>query len=145
METGELAWSRQMTAGDAYTVACVGADRTNCPQAQGPDLDFGSSPVLVDLANGRRALVAGQKSGMVRAIDPDRQARSSGSDASAVAGPWPACNGALRSTRIMSMSPFRTSPFAWRRRERRVAECGGGIRHAARPLPDFAMARRRRA
>jgi len=73
METGELAWSRQMTAGDAYTVACVGADRTNCPQAQGPDLDFGSSPVLVDLANGRRALVAGQKSGMVRAIDPDRQ------------------------------------------------------------------------
>jgi polyvinyl alcohol dehydrogenase (cytochrome) len=73
MESGELAWSRQMTEGDAYTVACVGADRTNCPEAKGPDLDFGSSPVLVDLPNGRRVLIAGQKSGMVHAIDPDRQ------------------------------------------------------------------------
>jgi len=73
METGELAWSRQMTQGDAYTVACVGPDRTNCPQAKGPDLDFGSSPILVNLPDGRRMLVAGQKSGMVHAIDPDRQ------------------------------------------------------------------------
>jgi polyvinyl alcohol dehydrogenase (cytochrome) len=73
METGELAWWRQMTAGDAYTVACGGADRTNCPEAKGPDLDFGSSAILVDLADGRRALIAGQKSGMVHAIDPDRQ------------------------------------------------------------------------
>jgi polyvinyl alcohol dehydrogenase (cytochrome) len=73
METGELAWSRQMTQGDAYTVACVGSDRTNCPQAKGPDLDFGSSPILVNLPDGRRMLIAGQKSGMVHAIDPDRQ------------------------------------------------------------------------
>jgi polyvinyl alcohol dehydrogenase (cytochrome) len=73
METGELAWSQQMTAGDAYTVACVGADRTNCPEAKGPDLDFGSSPILVKLPDGRRVLIAGQKSGMVHAIDPDRQ------------------------------------------------------------------------
>jgi polyvinyl alcohol dehydrogenase (cytochrome) len=73
METGELAWSRQMTAGDAYTVACGGGNRTNCPQANGPDLDFGSSPILVSLPNGGRALIAGQKSGMVHAIDPDRQ------------------------------------------------------------------------
>jgi polyvinyl alcohol dehydrogenase (cytochrome) len=73
METGELAWSRQMTRGDAYTVACVGPDRTNCPQAKGPDLDFGSSPILVNLPDGRRMLIAGQKSGMVHAIDPDRQ------------------------------------------------------------------------
>jgi polyvinyl alcohol dehydrogenase (cytochrome) len=73
METGELAWSRQMTEGDAYTVACGGGDRTNCPQAKGPDLDFGSSPILVNLPDGRRVLIAGQKSGMVHAIDPDRQ------------------------------------------------------------------------
>jgi polyvinyl alcohol dehydrogenase (cytochrome) len=73
MDTGELAWSRQMTAGDAYTVACVGRDRTNCPEAKGPDLDFGSSPILVKLPDGRRLLVAGQKSGMVHAIDPDRE------------------------------------------------------------------------
>jgi polyvinyl alcohol dehydrogenase (cytochrome) len=73
MDTGELAWSRQMTVGDAYTVACGGADRTNCPEAKGPDLDFGSSPILVKLPDGRRLLIAGQKSGMVHAIDPDRQ------------------------------------------------------------------------
>jgi polyvinyl alcohol dehydrogenase (cytochrome) len=73
MDTGEMAWSRQMTAGDAYTVACGGADRTNCPEAKGPDLDFGSSPILVKLPDGRRLLIAGQKSGVVHAIDPDRQ------------------------------------------------------------------------
>src|SRR3954470_952361 len=73
MASGELAWSRQMTAGDAYTVACAGGNTTNCPEAKGPDLDFGSSPMLVKLPDGKRMLVAGQKSGMVHAIDPDRQ------------------------------------------------------------------------
>ena len=73
METGEIAWSRQMTAGDAYTVACAGGNSANCPEAKGPDLDFGSSPMLVNLPDGKRALIAGQKSGVVHAIDPDRQ------------------------------------------------------------------------
>jgi polyvinyl alcohol dehydrogenase (cytochrome) len=73
MENGEIAWSRQMTAGDAFTVACLGGNSTNCPEAKGPDLDFGSSPMLVNLPDGKRMLVAGQKSAMVHAIDPDRQ------------------------------------------------------------------------
>jgi polyvinyl alcohol dehydrogenase (cytochrome) len=73
MESGELAWSRQMTAGDAYTVACNGSGGANCPEANGPDYDFGSSPMLVNLPDGRRALIAGQKSGIVHAIDPDHQ------------------------------------------------------------------------
>jgi polyvinyl alcohol dehydrogenase (cytochrome) len=74
LENGAMAWWYQATAGDAYTVACIeaAAGQNNCPQANGPDLDFGSSPILVDLANGRRALIAGQKSGIVHAIDPDR-------------------------------------------------------------------------
>jgi polyvinyl alcohol dehydrogenase (cytochrome) len=72
MDSGELMWTRQMTAGDAYTVDCGGPNPINCPQANGPDLDFGSSAILIDLGNGRRALVAGQKSGVVHAIDPDR-------------------------------------------------------------------------
>jgi polyvinyl alcohol dehydrogenase (cytochrome) len=73
-ETGKLLWSRQMTAGDAYTVDCGGpaSTHTNCPEANGPDFDFGSSPILANLTNGRRALIAGQKSGMVHALDPDR-------------------------------------------------------------------------
>ena len=41
--------------------------------AKGPDHDFGSSPMLVTLANGGRALIAGQKSGVVHALDPNRQ------------------------------------------------------------------------
>jgi polyvinyl alcohol dehydrogenase (cytochrome) len=73
LATGKLLWSRQMTAGDAFNVACALPDKTNCPEANGPDFDFGSSPILVDLANGKRALVAGQKSGAVHAVDPDQQ------------------------------------------------------------------------
>jgi len=47
-------------------------DTTNCPDSNGPDFDFGAPPILVSLQNGRRALVAGQKSGIVHAIDPDK-------------------------------------------------------------------------
>lgn len=73
MVTGKLLWSRQMTANDAFTVDCVRPVKTNCAEANGPDYDFGSSPILVDLPNGRRALVAGQKSGVVHAVNPDQQ------------------------------------------------------------------------
>jgi len=72
LDTGEILWSRQMTTLDAYVAACRLEDRTNCAESDGPDVDFGASPILVDLGNGRRALVAGQKSGVVHALDPDR-------------------------------------------------------------------------
>jgi len=74
LKTGKLLWSRQTTAGDAFTVDCglPAPMRTNCPEANGPDFDFGSSPILVELGNGRSALIAGQKSGVVHAVDPDR-------------------------------------------------------------------------
>jgi polyvinyl alcohol dehydrogenase (cytochrome) len=71
LTTGKILWSRQMTASDAYTSACRLPDKTNCAESNGPDLDFGASPILVNLPNGRRALVAGQKSGVVHALDPD--------------------------------------------------------------------------
>jgi polyvinyl alcohol dehydrogenase (cytochrome) len=72
LDTGKILWSRQMTAGDAYTAACRLPDKTNCP-INGPDFDFGASPILVTLPNGKRALLAGQKSGIVHALDPDQQ------------------------------------------------------------------------
>jgi len=72
LDSGKLLWSRQMTPLDAFTNACVLSDKSNCPDANGPDFDFGSSPILVELSNGRRALIAGQKSGVVHAIDPDK-------------------------------------------------------------------------
>ena len=70
-DSGKILWSRQMTAGDAWNTACRLADKTNCPDAAAPDFDFSSPPMLVSLANGTRALVAGQKSGMLHAVDPD--------------------------------------------------------------------------
>ncbi len=73
MDTGKVAWSHQITKHDAYNVDCdLPVDkRVNCPASKGPDFDFGSSAILVNLANGRRALIAGQKSGVVSAVDPD--------------------------------------------------------------------------
>ena len=73
LKTGALLWTRQTTAGDAFTVDCdfPAEIKANCPTANGPDHDFGSSAVLVALGNGRRALIAGQKSGVVHAVDPD--------------------------------------------------------------------------
>jgi polyvinyl alcohol dehydrogenase (cytochrome) len=73
LNSGKILWSRQMTPKDAYTAACRLQDKTNCAESNGPDFDFGSSPILVTLPNGKRALVAGQKSGVVNAVDPDNQ------------------------------------------------------------------------
>jgi polyvinyl alcohol dehydrogenase (cytochrome) len=70
--SGKLAWARQVTSGDAFNVACPSSQPgPNCPVAKGPDFDFGSSAILVSLPNGKRALIAGQKSGLVTAVDPD--------------------------------------------------------------------------
>jgi polyvinyl alcohol dehydrogenase (cytochrome) len=73
LATGKILWSRQMTSNDSYNVGCRMPDTTNCPSVDGPDLDFSSSPILINLPGGKRALVAGQKSGVVHAIDPDNQ------------------------------------------------------------------------
>ena len=72
MRTGKLLWSKQFTAGDAWNVGCEMDEDINCPEARGPDLDFASSPILRILPNGRRVILAGQKSGVMHAIDPDR-------------------------------------------------------------------------
>ena len=73
--TGEVRWGRQITVGDNYLVGCTGAagQPGSCPRTVGPDHDFGASPVLRQLPNGRSVLMAGQKSGEVTALDPDRR------------------------------------------------------------------------
>jgi polyvinyl alcohol dehydrogenase (cytochrome) len=75
LATGRMLWHRQATANDSYVVSCFGADRTNCPESNGPDHDFGQSPVLVNLRSGQRVLVVGQKSGVVHALDPDQEGK----------------------------------------------------------------------
>ncbi len=74
METGEIRWIQQVTAGDVWNTSCQPRARShaNCPEDSGPDFDFGSSPNLVELGDGRRVLTAGQKSGIVYGFDPDR-------------------------------------------------------------------------
>lgn len=74
LRTGRLRWSRQVTPNDAYVVGC-GANaqtRENCPDDTGPDFDFGNSPMLKTLANGRSVITLGQKSGVAWGLDPDR-------------------------------------------------------------------------
>jgi polyvinyl alcohol dehydrogenase (cytochrome) len=77
LATGRMLWHWQATAKDSYVVSCFRPDRTNtnCPESNGPDHDFGQSPILVSLRNGKRVLVVGQKSGVVQALDPDQEGK----------------------------------------------------------------------
>ena len=68
LKTGRIIWSRQMTSGDAFSGACGSPGKGEC----GPDFDFGSSVILAH-AGSRDLLIAGQKSGVVYALDPDRK------------------------------------------------------------------------
>ena len=69
LDSGERLWSRQTFPGDAWNVACMMADNPNCPEEDGPDYDQASSPLLVDIGEGKTVVVAGQKDGRVFALD----------------------------------------------------------------------------
>ena len=73
LDTGARIWANQVTPNDNFLVGC-GRDKDgkgNCPTLSGPDFDFGSSPILRTLKNGKQILIAGQKSGVVFGLDPD--------------------------------------------------------------------------
>jgi polyvinyl alcohol dehydrogenase (cytochrome) len=71
LETGNVRWMKQVTPNDVYLTNCR-AGNPNCPETNGPDVDFGSPPMLAR-ANGRDLIVIGQKSGVGWAMDPDKQ------------------------------------------------------------------------
>lgn len=72
LTTGAVRWHYQATAGDAFNAACVYPDMAElCPNEDAPDFDFGAAPVLAKDADGRELLLAGQKSGIAYALDPD--------------------------------------------------------------------------
>jgi polyvinyl alcohol dehydrogenase (cytochrome) len=73
MDTGRVLWVQQTLAGDAWNVACLetGPGRVNCPEGAGPDYDFSSSPSIAVLPDGRRIILAGQKSGVMFGLNPD--------------------------------------------------------------------------
>ncbi len=70
---GKLAWSQQMVQGDAWNVACMLKNNPNCPVENGPDVDFGAGTILATLPSGKQILLAGQKNGVVYALDVDAQ------------------------------------------------------------------------
>jgi polyvinyl alcohol dehydrogenase (cytochrome) len=73
LQSGKIVWSRQITEKDVWNTSCLIPPGLNCPEHPGPDFDFGDSPILRTLPSGKRALIAGQKSGVVHALDPDQQ------------------------------------------------------------------------
>src|SRR5215475_3509519 len=74
LRTGRILWSRQQTAKDIFVGGCrPGTTNPNCPADVGPDFDFGATPVLTHLASGKDVIIAGQKSGIGYALDPDNR------------------------------------------------------------------------
>jgi polyvinyl alcohol dehydrogenase (cytochrome) len=87
LATGKLRWARQLTRNDNWVIGCAAPEVSpcppgdtcnaggvaNCPATVGPDADFGNSPILRTLADGRQLLLIGQKSGLVHALDPDHE------------------------------------------------------------------------
>jgi polyvinyl alcohol dehydrogenase (cytochrome) len=71
LETGKLKWVNQVTPKDNFLVGCRQPGLGNCPEDAGPDYDFGSSPILRTLPGGKQVILAGQKSGVIYALDPD--------------------------------------------------------------------------
>jgi polyvinyl alcohol dehydrogenase (cytochrome) len=73
VDTGRIVWSKQMLPEDVYNSGCSTTPRgPSCPEGNGPDYDFGSPAILVATSGGRELLLAGQKSGIVWALDPAR-------------------------------------------------------------------------
>ena len=70
--TGRIRWHFQATANDAWNVACFTKSSGSCPDEAAPDFDFGAGIVLAGGTDGRDYVLAGQKSGEVYALDPDK-------------------------------------------------------------------------
>lgn len=75
LRTGKIRWINQVLPNDNFLVNCRQPGVGNCPKDAGPDFDFGSSPILRKLPNGKEVLLAGQKSGILFALDPDNQGK----------------------------------------------------------------------
>ena len=115
MDTGRIVWIRQTLAGDAWNVGCLeatgAAGRVNCPASAGPDHDFSSSPILTIAADGRRVLLAGQKSGALYGLNPESGElmwKTQAGDGGVLGGiewglrptdRWPSCRSRVRSRR----------------------------------------------
>ena len=78
LKTGAHRWVRQTVPGDIWLYQCEsqrGAKEPNpnCPEEEGPDFDFATSPSMVRTAAGRELLIVPQKSGVLYALDPEEK------------------------------------------------------------------------
>jgi polyvinyl alcohol dehydrogenase (cytochrome) len=74
MDDGALAWKFQATPNDIFLTGCMNApDGPNCPPAYSinKDWDFGAGIMLAQKSDGSELVVAGQKNGVVWALNPD--------------------------------------------------------------------------
>lgn len=78
MKTGAIRWINQVTENDNFMVGCprTGPAPPNCPTPLGPDVDFGSPPILRTLPGGKQIILAGQKSSVVYGMDPDNNGKT---------------------------------------------------------------------
>ncbi len=73
MKTGAKRWIFQATSSDIWNSAC-GRRGANCDwpgEFWSPDFDFGATSMLVKRRDGSELVIAGQKSGVVWALNPD--------------------------------------------------------------------------
>src|SRR5581483_552173 len=74
LDSGKVRWVFQAEPNDATLGGCGASNKSEaCPEHPGPDWDFGASPVLKTLPSGHDLILAPNKSGVVFALDPDRQ------------------------------------------------------------------------
>lgn len=74
LDDGSLKWKFQATENDIFLTGCMfEPDGPNCPPdySVNADWDFGASMMLAHDSEGNDVVLAGQKSGMLWALDPD--------------------------------------------------------------------------
>ncbi|HLG89301.1 MAG TPA: PQQ-binding-like beta-propeller repeat protein [Alphaproteobacteria bacterium] len=75
LDTGARKWVRQPKPTDNGT-ACKNQDEEDaCDNPASPLFEFAAPPVLVTLTDGKDVLLVGQKSGVIYALDPDREGK----------------------------------------------------------------------
>jgi len=71
LDTGTRRWATQATSNDNWIQGCESEiPGVNCPDPLGPDADFDTPAMLLNMRNGRQIIIAAQKSGQVDVVDP---------------------------------------------------------------------------
>ncbi|MBL8266861.1 PQQ-binding-like beta-propeller repeat protein [Steroidobacter sp.] len=77
LQDGRIRWRFQATENDIFLTGCArNRSGLNCPRnSVHRDVDFGASVIIAQRTDGSDVLLAGQKSGTVWALDPDRDGK----------------------------------------------------------------------